>query len=431
MRRTRGIIDLGFDLVDETTHLVERTYAETVERWARRLAPIGPVGSTAGVIAGIQTSIARGVCTSIRLINGISRWSVNAVADVAEAGVDRISNPDDLELAMPIDSASEGTTSRCLDAVESSLNGLCGDYLSRTNGRLDLGMTLRQHGRPLPAEPQALAAAFPNPTTKICVFVHGLATTEWSWSLSSEEHYGDPDVTFGSRLRTELGFTPIYLRYNTGRRISDNGQALARLLTEVLQAYPSPVEEIALVGHSMGGLVVRSAAHSAHQNDEPWLAHLRQVACIGTPHHGAPLEKAVRLLAAALRRVEAAGAQVPAELLASRSSGIKDLGYSHTADDEWFGNDPDEVSPDARRNLAHVDGVGYHFLAATIASEPDHPLGKLFGDLLVRVPSASGEASDPARRIPFASGTVFPEMHHFDIINHPEVYEALHDLLAI
>jgi pimeloyl-ACP methyl ester carboxylesterase len=129
------------------------------------------------------------------------------------------------------------------------------------NGRknpLDLGMTLRHHGRPLPATPEALTAAFPNPTNKVCVFVHSLATTEWLWSLSSEEHYDDPDVTFGTRLRDDLGFTPIHLRYNTGRHISENGRALATLLTEALSAYPVPVEEIALVGHSMGGLVARS-----------------------------------------------------------------------------------------------------------------------------------------------------------------------------
>ena len=430
MRRARGFIDLVFDVVEETTNLVERTHDAVVERSARRFAPIEPAKTAAKVVTGIQTAISGGVFESIRVINGITRFTVNAVADVAEAGLDQTSDSDDLELATPIRSTAAGTASWYVDYLQSSLNGFWGDYLSRRKSCLDLGMTLRHHGRHLPATPDALAAAFPNPTDKICVFVHSLAATEWLWSLSSEEHYGDPDVTFGTRLRDDLGFTPIYLRYNTGRHISENGRALARLLTEALEAYPVPVEEIALVGHSMGGLVARSAAHYAREHAEPWVAQLRHVACIGSPHLGAPLEMAVNLLTGVLRNVKVTGAQVPAELLDSRSAGVKDLRYGYTVDEEWAGKDPDEVFADARRNVPLVDGVGYYFLAATISRDPDHPLGQLFGDLLVRVPSASGEAPEPTRRIHFSSGAVFSGMNHVYIANHPDVYEALRDLLA-
>jgi pimeloyl-ACP methyl ester carboxylesterase len=291
-------------------------------------------------------------------------------------------------------------------------------------------MTLRHQGRPLPITPEALAEAFPNPTNKICVFVHSLAATEWLWSLSSEEHYGDPDVTFGTRLRDDLGLTPIYLRYNTGRHISENGRALATVLTEVLDSYPVSIDEIVLVGHSMGSLVVRSAAHYGRESDEPWIAQLRHVACIGGPHLGAPLEKAVNLLTGLLRNIQAAGAQVPAALLDSRSAGVKDLRYGYTIDEEWAWKDPDEGFADARRDVPPVDGVGYYFLAATISSDPEHLLGQLFGDLLVRLPSASGEALEPTRRIRFSRGVVFPGMDHIHIANHPDVYEALRDLLA-
>ncbi|MBW2210226.1 MAG: alpha/beta hydrolase [Deltaproteobacteria bacterium] len=388
MRRVRGFIDLVFDVVEETTNLVERTHDAVVERSARRFAPIEPATSTAKVITGVETAISGGVFESIRVLNGFSRFTVNAVADVAEAGLDQPTDAEELQLATPIKSTAAGTAS------------------------------------------WYVAAAFPNPTNKVCVFVHSLAATEWLWSLSSEEHYGDPDVTFGTRLADDLGFTPIYLRYNTGRHISENGRALAKLIAEVLDAYPVPVEEIALVGHSMGGLVVRSAAHYAREHDEPWVAHLRHVACIGSPHLGAPLEKAVNVLTNVLRKVDAAGAHVPAELLDSRSAGIKDLRYGYTIDEEWAGRDPDEVFADARRHVPLVDGVGYYFLAATIARDPAHPLGQLLGDLMVRLPSASGEAPEHARRIHFSGGAVFPGMNHIHIANHPDVYEALRDLLA-
>jgi pimeloyl-ACP methyl ester carboxylesterase len=430
MRRTRGFVDLVFDLVEETTNLVQRTHDAVVERSARRLAPIELATSAVKVVTGVETAISGGVFESIRVINGITRFTVNAVADVAEAGLDHESDLAELDLVTPISSSAAGTVSWYVDHLQASLNGFWGDYLSRRNSRLDLGMTLRHHGRHLPATPEAFAAAFPDPTSKVCVFVHSLAATEWLWSLSSQEHYGDPDVTFGTRLRDDLGFTPLYLRYNTGRHISENGRALAKLLTEVLDAHPVPVEEIVLVGHSMGGLVVRSAAHYAREHEEPWVAHLRHVACISAPHLGAPLEKAVNLLTGVLKKVEAAGAQVPAALLDSRSAGVKDLRYGYTVDEEWAGKDPDEVFADARRNVPLVDGVGYYFLAATIARDPEHPLGQLLGDLMVRLPSASGKAPEHARRIHFSSGTVFPGMNHIHIANHPDVYEALRDLLA-
>ncbi|MGB5265534.1 MAG: hypothetical protein WBN30_03025, partial [Polyangiales bacterium] len=170
--------------------------------------------------------------------------------------------------------------------------------------------------------------------------------------------------------------------------------------------------------------------HYAREHDEPWVGQLRHVACIGSPHLGAPLERAVNRLTGVLRKVDAAGAQVPAALLDARSAGVKDLRYGYTVDEEWLDRDPDEVFADARRNIPLVDGVGYYFLAATITRDPEHPVGQLLGDLMVQLPSASGEAPESARRIHFSGGAVFPGMNHIHIANHPDVYEALRDLLA-
>ena len=426
----RGFIDLAFDLVEETTNLVERTHDTVVQRSARRCALGEPAKEPAKVVTGIQTTISSGVFASIRAINGITRTSVNAVANAAEARRARTANSSQPSLAASNLSPIVESASWYVDHLQSSVNGFWGDHLRRKGSRLDLGMTLRHDGRDLPVSAEALAEAFPTATNKICVFVHGLAATEWLWSLSSERHYGDPGVTFGTRLRADLGFTPIYLRYNSGRHISENGRCLAALLSELMEAYPVAIEEIALVGHSMGGLVVRSAAHYGSEHDEPWVGHLRHVACIGSPHLGAPLEKAVNLLTGVLRNVAAAGAQVPAELLDSRSAGVKDLRHGYTVDEEWAGMNPDRVFADSRRDLPLVGGVGYHFLAATFSRDPKHPLGQLLGDLMVRLRSAAGAAVEPARSIRFASGAVFPGMSHVDIANHPDVYEALRGMLA-
>lgn len=428
-RRTRGFIDLAFNLVNETTNLVERTHDGVVERSARRLAPVEYVNALVNVVTATQKTISGGVFESIRAINRLTRDTVNIVGEAVEAGRERFPSSTCPEPATPIISQATRSAGRCVDHIQSSVNGFWGDYLSRNNQRLDLGMTLRHQGRDILITPEALASAVPSPTRKICVFVHGLATTEWLWGLASE-HHGNQDTRFGTRLRDDLGMTPLYLRYNTGRHISENGRALATLLTEVLKAYPVPVEEISLAGHSMGGLVVRSAAHYGKENDELWIGHLRHVACIGSPHLGAPLEKAVNLLTGVLRNVDAAAAQVTAELLESRSAGVKDLRYGYTVDEEWVGSDPNEVFADSRCNVPLVDGVGYYFLAATVSRDPEHPLGQFVGDLMVRMPSASGEARDASRRIPFSSGTVIPGMNHIQIADHPDVYEVLRDLLT-
>jgi pimeloyl-ACP methyl ester carboxylesterase len=431
MQRIRGFLDLVFDVVDQTTDLVERTHDEVVERSVRRFAPVEPAKTTAKVVTGVQGLIAGTVFNSIHGINGVTRVSVNKVVDVIDAGLGQPLASADNEFVTPMQSSALGSVSWCVDYLQSSLNGFWGDYLSENHARLDPGMTLRHNGHVLPLTAQALAEAFPKPTAKVCVFVHSLASTEWLWNLSSAQHYdGDPGVSFGSRLYEDQGFTPIYLRYNTGLHISDNGRQLAALLTQFMEAYPLAIEELALVGHSMGGLVVRSAANYASEQNEPWLKPLRHVACIGAPNLGAPLEKVVNLLTGVLGGVDAAGAQVPAQLLNSRSAGVKDLRYGYTHDEEWLGKDPDAVFTNARLDIPLLDGVGYYFFAATVSKDPQHPVGRLLGDLLVRLPSASGDTVDPVSRIPFSSGKVFPGMSHIDIVNHPDIYEELSSLLT-
>jgi len=431
MKRVRGFIDLVFDVVEETNDLVELTYSEVVARSMRRFAPVEPLKTAAGSVTGIANAIAGTVFKSVRGINGAARASVNTVANVAESALESSRGSELEEFATPMRSSAAGTPSWCVDYLQSSLNGFWGDYLSQKNSVLDAGMTVRVHGRPVPVTAQALAAAFPNATNKICVFVHSLAATEWLWTLSSAEHYnGETDVSFGSRLHDDLGFTPVFIRYNTGRHISYNGRQLADLIGELVAEFPVPVEEVALIGHSMGGLVARSAASYGEQQNLPWTKRLRHVACIGAPNLGAPLEKAVNVLTGALASLDAAATQVTARFLNSRSAGIKDLRYGYTLDEEWLGKDPDAIFANARIDVPVLDGVGYYFFAATLAQDREHPLGRLVGDLLVRLPSASGRAANPVRRIPFSGGEVFSGMSHIHIVSHPDIYHVLRGFFA-
>ena len=145
-----------------------------------------------------------------------------------------------------------------LEQVIGVLNGALGDYLKRTGNGLAIPMELIHEGRSLPADRAAITAAHPAATPRLVVLVHGLMSTETFWRMPDGEAYG-------SLLARDLGYTPFYVRYNSGLHVSENGEALDALLEQLVRRYPVPVEELVLIGHSMGGLVIRSATHVASE----------------------------------------------------------------------------------------------------------------------------------------------------------------------
>jgi pimeloyl-ACP methyl ester carboxylesterase len=302
------------------------------------------------------------------------------------------------------------------------LNGLWGDRVAQRYPALALPFGLRAEGSDVARGPEALARAYPHPTNSLVLFVHGLCESEESWSLAAERRYGDRSVTYGSLLRDDLGFTPLYLRYNTGLHISDNARALADLLEELSDAWPVPIDEIVLVGHSMGGLVVRGACQVGAQDGHSWVRSVRHVFCLGTPHLGAPLERITNAVASVLGSVPET--RPAARFLNARSAGVKDLRYGACVDADWHGHDPDEFLRDRCTEVPFLDHAAYYFVAATLVHDPRHPAAQL-GDLLVQLPSASGEG--PRRRVPFAveNGAHLGGLHHFDLLNHPDVYALL------
>jgi pimeloyl-ACP methyl ester carboxylesterase len=180
-----------------------------------------------------------------------------------------------------------------------ALNAYIGDALAAIGSELALTMTLRHRGADLPLDPDGLARALPDAGPRVAIFVHGLGETDVSWRLRADADRPG----YGACLQRDLGHTPIELRYNTGLHISDNGRALAGLLEELCDAWPVAVREIVVVGHSMGGLVARSACHYGHGEGHRWTGAVRHVFCLGSPHLGAPLEKGVNALGWALGRV--------------------------------------------------------------------------------------------------------------------------------
>jgi pimeloyl-ACP methyl ester carboxylesterase len=308
--------------------------------------------------------------------------------------------------------------------VVGAVTGLIGDALERDGSDLAEPMSVRLGGRPVSLDADALAAAFGEPTGRLAVFAHGLMESEFAWQLGA----GPDGDSYGTRLRRELGFTPIELRYNTGRHISESGLELADLLEELVAAWPVEVERIALIGHSMGGLVSRSACHQAAVRGDAWVEHVRHVISLGTPHMGAPLAQGVHWASAALHALPET--RPLASFLRRRSAGIRDLRQGSLVDADWLDRDPDALRVVACEEVPLLEGATHCFVAATVTSNPRHPVARLVGDYLVLEASASGRARD--RRIPFEAehGMVVGGAHHIALLNHPAVYEQLRDWLA-
>ena len=319
------------------------------------------------------------------------------------------------------DAPVAGTAPRA-GPVLAAVNGLWGDRISERYPALAIAMTVRAHGADIPVTADGLRAAEPAATSRVVVFVHGLFEDDRSWSPSAGSG-DDAPVSFGTQLRRDAGYTPVYVRYNTGHRVSDNGRRLAELMAALHQHWPVPVDEIAFVGHSMGGLVVRAACHYGRLGGHEWVRAVRHVFCLGTPHLGAPLEKGVNATAWLLSRLPETAPV--ATVLNSRSVGVKDLRYGAVVEEDWRDIDVDEFLRDRCTEVRFLDHVRYYFIGATLTRSPDHPVGRLLGDLLVQLPSASGQGR--RRRIPFPveHGRHLGGLHHLDLLRHPSVYRQL------
>ena len=304
------------------------------------------------------------------------------------------------------------------------LNGLVGDRLERDESPLAQPIAVRVDGLPIAPDRAALAQAFPAATPRLVVFLHGLMETERGWRLGAREGRED----YGTRLARDLGVTPVYVRYNSGRHISENGRSLAELLDRVVAEWPVAVEEVALVGHSMGGLVSRSAAHIAALEEMAWVSHVRKVISLGSPHMGAPLEQAVHYAAFGLSRLPET--RMMGAFLRRRSSGIRDLRQGSLVDADWRERDPEALRAEACEEVPLLEGATHCFVSATVTRSPRHPLGRMVGDTLVLAPSASGRSR--TRKLGFEAefGLHVGATHHIALLNHPAVYEKLQAWLA-
>jgi pimeloyl-ACP methyl ester carboxylesterase len=293
------------------------------------------------------------------------------------------------------------------------LQGLIGDKLHEQGSALATTMSVRVGGRQVAIDPDSLRAAYPAATGDVVVFLHGLIETEAFWALGKRP-------TYSQRLGADIGVTGVEIRYNTGLHISDNGRLLAELLDQMVAAWPVPVTSISLVGHSMGGLVIRSACAVP---DRTWVERVRTVVTLGTPHTGAPLEKVAHFGSAALSALPET--RPFGSLLRRRSTGIRDLRFGSLDERDWRDREPDALRAEPPLDVPLLDGVSYYCVTATIARTPANPIGWVLGDGLVQVRSAQGRSRKRDIGFERDNRLHLPEAHHFTLLNDERIYERL------
>ena len=418
-------------LLDQLNKLPTYLHVADVQGLAQ-LATQGVLGVT-GLAESVQGNVYKAVATPFGRLgakfidaapdgSGVKRSGITGLVYGGIKGVTRLAGGTvnaAIAKAAPLITERFGTpaSSPEREAVLSAINGVLGDQLLATGNPLTISMSLRHDGKPLVLEKTALIERLPHSTGKPLVVLHGLCMNDLQWTAGGYNH---ADV-----LAKALGYTPVYLHYNTGLHTSINGQQFASLLEELLKAWPQPVIEVSLLVHSMGGLVSRSACHAAEQSRMAWRSKLKNIVFLGTPHHGAPLERVGNWIDTTLgsNRVTkpfAAIGQI-------RSRGITDLRYGHVLASSWemdgIEKDRFERSPDSREPLPLPVGVNCFTVAATTSGAASLLKDALIGDGLVPLRSALGQHDEAPHCLDFLPENQWTSYatNHMDLLKRPEV----------
>ncbi len=379
----RGAARLAVDATTGITRIVE-----TMHRTIQRLpAPVGEMipGRTRG-------------------ITGLVYRSILKTTGLVGKGIETTLTP-----AAALLSPGESTPRR--DALRSVINGVYGDYLERTDNPLAMGMSLRFGGEPVDAAGLwRLATANRKTATRdrLLVLVHGLCMNDRHWTREGHNH--------GQALADELGYVPVYLRYNSGLSIDRNGKAFAEHLEALVRNWPEPLRELAIVGFSMGGLVARSACRHGDEAGHVWRDRLHKLVFLGTPHNGTPLERTGQWIDYLL---DLSPYSAPLSLIGKqRSAGITDLRHG-------------SLTRDPRKAVPLPAGVACYAAAATLGTGPGLVGERLIGDGLVPVDSALGRHRDAVRSlaIPEDRQWVGYEMGHLQLLGRTDIYSQLRSWL--
>jgi len=384
----RGAGNLAIDAITGITDLVEAMHHT--------------IASLGGILGGPNQNRATGTA-------GMVYRNIRTVSGLVGDGID-------LLLKQFSSLLGEKCSSPEREVVLAVLNGVLGDHLAARNNPLTIPMQFRRNGAPLAMSDQVFNQAVRQSDGKIALMVHGSCMNDLQWNRQGHDH--------GAALARDLGYLPVYLHYNTGLHISQNGRKFADLIEVLINQLPQPIE-LVIIAHSMGGLVSRSACYYGKIAEHSWLNHLLKIVFLGTPHHGAPLERAGNRIDIIL---EISPYSAPFSRLGKiRSAGVTDLRYGNILDEDWKGRDRFQSSGDHRIAVPLPDSLQCYTIAASTSKKMSILGDQLIGDGLVTLNSALGHHKNADFNLLFQKTHqwIARDMNHMDLLNQPEVYETI------
>ncbi|MEH6582479.1 MAG: hypothetical protein V7754_11135 [Halioglobus sp.] len=416
----RGSTKLAFDAAHGITTIVEDMYRNI----AATPFPLGeaPLGRAQGIAGFVHESIRRVIGTA---------------GSTSDSILERIAP--ELDRTLPPGPKRQ--------AIISALNGVCGDHLATSGNSLAIPMQLRvllppaihageASEHPIPAsnlfeidrrsveiypQPIALMENGFSPTGRLLILAHGLSMNEREWTSNQHNH--------AEALADDGDYTPVYTLYNSGRNISTNGREFCEQLTGLLSTWPVPVDSITFIGFSMGGLITRSAMHIAQEEGHDWLNKVDKAVYVGTPHHGAVMERGGYWLQKGLTH---SPYTAPLTALSRiRSAGITDLRHGNVQDQDWQQHDEHEDNSDARLPTPLPAGIKHYAIAATLSKRSGERIGRLLGDGLVHPSSATGKHNnaDFDLAFPKAHTSIFYDLGHLAMLHDMRVMKQLREWL--
>ncbi|MGJ8663163.1 MAG: esterase/lipase family protein [Marinicella sp.] len=288
----------------------------------------------------------------------------------------------------------------------SILNGILGDHLVATNNPLAIDMTWIYQGTEV--TPEHMANLCNQQNGQPLLLVHGLCMNDQQWEHNEHDH--------GLELHKVSNMLPIYVRYNSGLAVTENGLALSQMLERFFKTLEVDKTSDALC-HSMGGLVFRSAIHTAIKNKYDWPKRINNAVFLGTPHQGAVLEKSGHLMN---YLISISPYSAPfSKLINVRSLGIKDLRHGTTTRHGENNQLPQHIN-------------GYAIAASTQVGMTSNIHQKMVGDGLVSVDSALGEHKNSTKTIFFKpqNKITFNGVSHMGLLSSLDVFIQLKNIFS-
>ena len=405
----RGYARLAADATLGVTDIVQSMH-QTILRLPLPLPlPLGRGGARA------PTGLHGAVSTVLQRSSGLVYGTVRLVTRGVAGGLDAALGG--LQPAHP-----QPGSPPARDAALAVVNGVLGDHLQQGGNPLLITMGFRRNGGALELSREALRSAITEPSGKLLVLLHGHCMNDLQWCRNGHNH--------GEALARSHGFTALYLRYNTGLHISRNGRELSELLEQLVCNWPVPVQELCIVGYSMGGLLARSALHCAGQEGRAWQHKLGKLLFVGAPHHGSRLEQAGNLVDKVLEVSPYSRAM--SRLGKIRSAGTTDLRHGNLVDADWMGQGRFAHFRDRRQVSQLPANVACYAIAAVLGKAPGELRSRLLGDGLVPLRSALGQHKDARRALQFAPDRqrVVYGTSHLGLLDSQEVCAQLQSWLA-